>query len=515
MGNVYMLQLLTYIVLPVVGIVLGWTIRWIYARFQLSASEQKAERVKQDAIKEAEALKKEFQLQAKEQLIQERAQQERENRDRRKEIQDYERSVRKKEETLELRGQEYDKKEKEVADRQAALLRKEEGFRQKEESLRTELERISGLTRDEAKALIIKSLENEARHDAQALLNKVDQEAQLAAEKKAQKILITAMQRLASETTGDNTVATVSLPSDEMKGRIIGREGRNIRTLETLTGVDIIIDDTPEAVVISCFDPVRKEIAKQALERLITDGRIHPSRIEEIVQKVTREIQQKIYEEGEKALFDLGVHNMSQEGVRAIGRLYFRTSYGQSVLVHSKEVAEIASMLAAEIGCNRELAKRAALLHDIGKGAEVDSDQNHAEVGAEMARKMGEDPRVVNAIASHHNDVEPQTPEAVLVQIADAISAARPGARRETVDNYVKRLENLEATARRFDGVEQAYAIQVGRELRILVNNEKIADEQVKELAKSIAKQIEDDLQYPGRIKITMIRETRIIEYAR
>lgn len=510
-----MLQLLTYIVLPVVGIVLGWTIRWIYARFQLSASEQKAERVKQDAIKEAEALKKEFQLQAKEQLIQERAQQERENRDRRKEIQDYERSVRKKEETLELRGQEYDKKEKEVADRQAALLRKEEGFRQKEESLRTELERISGLTRDEAKALIIKSLENEARHDAQALLNKVDQEAQLAAEKKAQKILITAMQRLASETTGDNTVATVSLPSDEMKGRIIGREGRNIRTLETLTGVDIIIDDTPEAVVISCFDPVRKEIAKQALERLITDGRIHPSRIEEIVQKVTREIQQKIYEEGEKALFDLGVHNMSQEGVRAIGRLYFRTSYGQSVLVHSKEVAEIASMLAAEIGCNRELAKRAALLHDIGKGAEVDSDQNHAEVGAEMARKMGEDPRVVNAIASHHNDVEPQTPEAVLVQIADAISAARPGARRETVDNYVKRLENLEATARRFDGVEQAYAIQAGRELRILVNNEKIADEQVKELAKSIAKQIEDDLQYPGRIKITMIRETRIIEYAR
>ncbi len=515
MGDVYMLQLLTYIVLPIVGIVLGWTIRWIYARFQLSASEQKAERVKQDAIKEAEALKKEFQLQAKEQLIQERAQQERENRDRRKEIQDYERSVRKKEETLELRGQEYDKKEKEVADRQAALLRKEEGFRQKEESLRTELERISGLTRDEAKALIIKSLENEARHDAQALLNKVDQEAQLAAEKKAQKILITAMQRLASETTGDNTVATVSLPSDEMKGRIIGREGRNIRTLETLTGVDIIIDDTPEAVVISCFDPVRKEIAKQALERLITDGRIHPSRIEEIVQKVTREIQQKIYEEGEKALFDLGVHNMSQEGVRAIGRLYFRTSYGQSVLVHSKEVAEIASMLAAEIGCNRELAKRAALLHDIGKGAEVDSDQNHAEVGAEMARKMGEDPRVVNAIASHHNDVEPQTPEAVLVQIADAISAARPGARRETVDNYVKRLENLEATARRFDGVEQAYAIQAGRELRILVNNEKIADEQVKELAKSIAKQIEDDLQYPGRIKITMIRETRIIEYAR
>ncbi len=504
-----------YIILPVAGIVLGWTIRWIYARFQLSASEQKAERVKQDAIKEAEALKKDFQLQAKEQLIQDRAQQERENRERRKEIQAYENRVTKKEELLDQKSQEYDKKEKEFAARENEISKKESILATQEESLRHELERISSLTEEEAKSLIIKSLENEARHDAQALLNKIDQEAQLNAGKKAQEILITAMQRIATEITSDATVATVSLPSDEMKGRIIGREGRNIRTLETLTGVDIIIDDTPEAVVISCFDPVRKEIAKEALERLISDGRIHPSRIEEIVQKVTREIQQKIYEEGERALFDLGIHNMSQEGIRAIGRLYFRTSYGQSVLKHSKEVAEIASMLAAEIGCNRELAKRAALLHDIGKGAESDSDQNHAEVGADMARKMNEDPRIVNAIAAHHNDCEPQTIEAVIVQIADAISAARPGARRETVDNYIKRLENLESTAKKFVGVEQAYAIQAGRELRILVNNEKIPDEQVKDLAKSIAKQIETDLQYPGRIKITMIRETRIIEYAR
>ena len=346
-------------------------------------------------------------------------------------------------------------------------------------------------------------------------MNKIDQEAQVTAEKKAQEILVTTIQRLATEVTSDITVATVSLPSDEMKGRIIGREGRNIRTLETLTGVDIIIDDTPEAVVISCFDPVRKEIARETLERLITDGRIHPARIEEIVQKVTREIQQRIYEEGEKVLFDVGIHNMSQDGVRALGRLHFRTSYGQNVLVHSKEVAELASMLAAEVGANRDLAKRAALLHDIGKGAESDSDQNHAEVGAEMARKMGEDPRVVNAIAAHHNDCEPQTIEAVLVQIADAISAARPGARRETVDNYVKRLENLEDTAKKFQGVEQAYAIQAGRELRILVNNDKIPDAEVKDLAKQIAKQIETDLRYPGRIKITMIRETRIIEYAR
>ncbi|MBQ1795176.1 MAG: ribonuclease Y [Treponema sp.] len=508
-------KMILYIVLPVAGIVLGWTIRWIYARFQLSASEQKAERVKQDAIKEAEALKKEIQLQAREQLIQDRNQQERENHERRKEIQAYESRVNKKEELLDKRAQEFDKKDKEFAARDAEFARHAQQLQDKEESLRTELERISGLTRDEAKSLIIKSLENEAKHDAQALLNKIDQDAQLAAEKKAQSVLLSTIQRIATEVTGDLTVTTVSLPSDEMKGRIIGREGRNIRTLETLTGVDIIIDDTPEAVVISCFDPVRKEIAKESLERLITDGRIHPARIEEIVQKVTREIQQKIYEEGEKVLFDLGIHNMGQDGVRALGRLYFRTSYGQNVLTHSREVAEIASLLAAEIGANRELAKRAALLHDIGKGAETDSDQNHAEVGAEMARKMGEEPRVVNAIAAHHTDVEPQTTEAVIVQIADAISAARPGARRETVDNYVKRLENLEETAKKFTGVEQAYAIQAGRELRILVNNEKIPDEQVKDLAKSIAKQIEDDLRYPGRIKITMIRETRIIEYAR
>ncbi len=513
------MQYVLYVALPVVGIVLGWTIRWLYARFQLSAAEQKAERVKQDAVKEAEAQKKEIILEAKDELIRERNQQERESRERRTELQRYESRVSKKEELLDKRSQEmtleFEQKEKEYADREAAMAKKESAIAAQEETYRRELERISGLTQQEAKNLIIKNLENDARHDAQALLNKIDQDAQINAEKKAREILVTTIQRLATETTSDITVTTVSLPSDEMKGRIIGREGRNIRTLETLTGVDIIIDDTPEAVVISCFDPVRKEIAKESLERLVTDGRIHPARIEEIVQKVTREVQQKIYEEGEKALFDLGIHNMSQEGVRAIGRLYFRTSYGQNVLTHSKEVALLAGMLASEVGANRELAKRAAMLHDIGKGAENDSDQNHAEVGAEMARKMGEDANVINAIAAHHNDVEPQSIEAVLVQIADAISASRPGARRETVDNYIKRLENLEETAEKFSGVEKAYAIQAGRELRILVNNEKIRDSEVKELAKQIAKQIETDLRYPGRIKLTMIRETRIIEYAR
>ena len=501
--------------LPVAGIVLGWTIRWLYARFQLSASEQKAERVKQDAIREAEAQKKEILLNAKDELIRERNQQERENRERRAEVQRYEARINKKEELVDQKVAEYEKKEKDFAERVAAMKKREIAMTAQEEEYRKELERISGLSAQEAKELIIKNLENDARHDAQALLNKIEQEAQLSGEKKAREILVSIIQRIAPETTSDITVTTVSLPSDEMKGRIIGREGRNIRTLETLTGVDIIIDDTPEAVVISCFDPVRKEIAKESLERLISDGRIHPARIEEIVQKVTREIQNKIYEEGERILFDLGIHNMPTDGIRALGRLYFRTSYGQNVLIHSKEVAMIASMLAAEVGADRDLAKRAAILHDIGKGAESDSDQNHAEVGAEIARKMGEDARVINAIAAHHNDIEPTTIEAVIVQIADAISAARPGARRETIDNYVKRLENLEAIAESFNGVEKAYAIQAGRELRILVNNEKIADNEVKDLASNIAKQIETDLKYPGRIRLTMIRETRIVEYAR
>ena len=503
------------IVFPVVGIVLGWIIRWIYARFQLTASEQKAERVKREAILDAEAQKKEILLNAKDEIIRERNQQERENRERRAEVQRFEARVNKKEELLEQRAAEFEKAEKELAEKQDDIGKKEEELSKQEELYRAELEKISGLSAQEAKELIIKNLENDARHDAQALINKIEQDAQLSAEKKARDILITTIQRIAPETTSDITVTTVSLPSDEMKGRIIGREGRNIRTLETLTGVDIIIDDTPEAVVISCFDPVRKEIAKESLERLISDGRIHPARIEEIVQKVTHEIQNKIYEEGERALFDLGIHNMNTDGVRALGRLYFRTSYGQNVLNHSKEVARIAVMIASEIGADRELAKRAAILHDIGKGAENDSDQNHAEVGAELARKMGENALVINAIAAHHNDVEATSIEAIIVQIADAISAARPGARRETIDNYVKRLENLEAIAEGFTGVEKAYAIQAGRELRVLVNNEKIPDSDVKDLARNIAKQIETDLRYPGRIRLTMIRETRIVEYAR
>jgi ribonuclease Y len=420
-----------------------------------------------------------------------------------------------KEETIDKKTAQIERLEQSLADKERVCGEREDALSRQEDRYRAELERISGLSTEQAKALIIQDLENEAKHDAQTLVNKIEQEANLAGEKKARDILVTTIQRVATEVTGDVTVSTVTLPNDEMKGRIIGREGRNIRTLETLTGVDIIIDDTPEAVVISCFDPVRREIAKIALERLITDGRIHPARIEEIVTKVTKDISQKIFEEGEKVLFDLGIHNIKQEAIRALGRLYFRTSYGQNVLQHSREVAIVAGILAAEVGCNRELARRAALLHDIGKGVESDSDLNHAEIGMDMARKMGEDPRVVNAIGSHHNDIEPSCTESVLVQIADAISAARPGARRETLDNYIKRLENLENVATGFTGVDKAFAIQAGRELRIMVNTELVNDEQSRMLAKDIAKKIENDLRYPGRIKVTIIRETRITEYAR
>jgi ribonuclease Y len=503
------------IILPLAGLTLGWIIRWLYARFQLTASEQRAERIKQDAIKEADAKKKEILLEAKEQVIRDRNQQEKETRERRGELQRYEKRVLQKEEAVDKKTAQIEKAELLLADRERVLLSRDEALGREEDRYRAELERISGLTVEEAKALIIRNMENEARHDAQGLISKIEQEANLSGEKKARDILIATIQRLATEVTGELTVATVTLPNDDMKGRIIGREGRNIRTLETLTGVDIIIDDTPEAVVISCFDPVRREIAKVSMERLIVDGRIHPARIEEIVTKVSKDISQKIFEEGEKVLFDLGIHNINQEAIRALGRLYFRTSYGQNVLNHSKEVAIIAGMLAAEVGANRELAKRGALLHDIGKGIESDSDLNHAEIGMDMARKMGEDARIINAIGSHHNDIEPTCIESVLVQIADAISAARPGARRETLDNYAKRLENLENIATGFTGVDKAFAIQAGRELRIMVNNEAVNDDQSRDLAKQIAKKIENDLRYPGRIKVTIIRETRITEYAR
>ncbi len=504
-----------FVILPLTGLILGWAIRWLYARFQLSSIEQKAARLSQDAIKEAEAKKRELLLETKDELIRERNQQEHELRERRNELQRFDKRLLQKEENLERKAIALDKQKQSLIDRERKLSEKETFLSSEEDRWRGELERIAGISAEDAKKLIMQSMENEARHDVQVVLNKIEQEAETAAEKRARSVLVTTIQRLATEISSEITVTSVSLPNDEMKGRIIGREGRNIRTLETLTGVDIIIDDTPEAVVISCFDPVRKEIARRSLERLIADGRIHPARIEEVVQKVTKEISQLIYEEGEKVLFDLGIHNMNPDGIRGLGRLYFRTSYGQNVLSHSKEVAIIAGMIAAEIGCDVEVTKRGALLHDIGKGIETDGEGTHVEAGVELAKKIGEDARVVNAIASHHNDIEPSCVESVIVQIADAISASRPGARRETLNNYIKRLESLERIAEGFAGVEKAYAIQAGRELRIMVNNESVDDSSAKNLAKEIAKKIESELKYPGRIKVTIIRETRIVEYAR
>jgi ribonuclease Y len=509
------MNILITLLVAVCGIALGWLIRWLYAKFKLTSAEQKAERLNREAIKEAEAKSKELVLETRNQLLSEQQQQEREARERRSELQRTDRRLQDKEEALEKKQAELDSIKTQLGDREGAIVKKEQDLTEKEGGLTKELEHIASMTADEAKAAIMVQMQDAAKHDAQIEINKIEQEAQLTADKKARDIVVSSIQRLATEVTGDTTVATVSLPSDEMKGRIIGREGRNIRTLETLTGVDIIIDDTPEAVVISCFDPVRKEIARVALERLVQDGRIHPARIEEVVNKVTKEVARIIMDQGEAVVFDLGINNMGQETIRALGRLYFRTSYGQSVLNHSKEVAILSGMIASEVGADSQLAVRAGLLHDIGKGIESDSDANHAELGADLAKRLGEDPKVVNAILAHHNDVEPETVEAVIVQIADAISAARPGARRETLDNYIKRLESLEKIAMSFEGVDNAYAIQAGRELRIMVNNETVSDEKAKEIAKSIAERIEAELRYPGRIKVTIIRETRVTEYAR
>ncbi|RKX81495.1 MAG: ribonuclease Y [Spirochaetes bacterium] len=509
------MNIIFMIILPLGGVIIGWLIRFLYAKNQLSSSEQKALRLKETAVSEAENAKKEVLLGAQDKILEERRQFEREIREQRTDLQRYEKRVQQKEDNLDRKISELEKRQSNLNQRQDEIENRAKKLEDEELRWQTELERISGLSAEEAKKILMQSLENEAKHDAQALINKIEQEAQVTADKKARDILITTIQRLATEVSSEITVTSVSLPNDEMKGRIIGREGRNIRTLETLTGVDIIIDDTPEAVVISCFDPIRKTIAKTALERLIQDGRIHPARIEEVVQKVAKEISQIIYEEGERVPFDLGIHDMRPEGIRALGRLHFRTSYGQNVLSHSKEVAILAGMIASEVGADVTVAKRGALLHDIGKGLETDGEGGHAEIGGDLARRMGEEPRVVNAIAAHHDDEEITSPEGVIVQLADAISAARPGARRETLDNYIKRLENLEKIAMSFDGVDKVFAIQAGRELRIMVNHERINDNQSKQLAKDIAKNIEDQLKFPGRIRVTIIRETRVVEYAR
>ena len=499
----------------IAGIAIGFVCRWIYAKSKLTSAEQNAARISEEAVTKAEAQAKEIELETRDRLLQEQQQQEREARERRFELQKSERRLLQKEENLDRRQQELEAVKRQLGERDEALKLKEKDAEDKRTELTAELERVAQMTREEAKNAIIEEMKQDAERDGQIYINKIEQEAQLQADKVARDIIVTSIQRLATEVSGEITTASVSLPSDEMKGRIIGREGRNIRTLETLTGVDIIIDDTPEAVVISCFDPVRKEIARVALERLVQDGRIHPARIEEMVNKVSKEVGRIIVDEGEKVVFDLGFHNMGPELVKALGRLHFRTSYGQNVLLHSKEVAILAGMIASEVGADPEIAKRGGLLHDIGKGAETESEANHAELGAELVKRLGEDPKVVNCVLSHHNDVEPNCPEAIIVQVADAISAARPGARRESLDNYIKRLESLENIAKGFDGVDNAFAIQAGRELRIMVNSDTVSDDSAKKIARGIADRIEAELRYPGKIKVTIIRETRVVEYAK
>ena len=501
-------------VLPVAGI-LGYGIRSYLGKIKLNSAEARSHRILQDAIKDAENKRKELLLEAKDQLLKEKNLLEKEMRDRRSELQGIEKRLIQKEESLDKRVEQIEKQEKVIQIKEEENQEKETELHREFERHRKELERISGMTSDEAKALLLKNLESEVRFEATKLINKIDEETKRTAEKKAKDVIISAIQRNASDYTSESTITTVSLPSDEMKGRIIGREGRNIRTLENLVGVDMIIDDTPEVVVISGFDPVRREIARLSLERLIQNGRIHPARIEEVVEKVTTEIEEAMLEEGEKSAYELGIPGLSKEALYSIGKLKYRTSYGQNVLNHSIEVANLAAVMAGEMNLDVQMAKRAGLLHDVGKGSMVEGEGAHALVGADMAKKFGEIEKVINAIASHHNDKEPESYEAVLVQVADAISASRPGARKESLDTYLKRLDNLEKIALSFKGVDKCYAIQAGRELRVIVNNDIVSDERAESMARDIACKIESELKYPGIVRVTLIRETRIIDFAK
>ncbi|WNY66852.1 ribonuclease Y [Borreliella lusitaniae] len=499
------------------GFILGFLLRVFLGRLSLLDLEKNLTKVRVESKLEIENERKQIIANAKSQMLKEKNQQDRNIRDRKNEIVNLEKRLLQREETLDKRISALDKQQSRIDFKIKEFEQKEKVIREKEADLVKRLENVSGLTREDARKIVIEKVEHEARRDAQVIINKSEQEAQLLADKVAKDILVSTMQRIVTEVSSEFTVASVELPNDEMKGRIIGKEGRNIRALETLIGADIIIDDTPEAVVISCFDPIRKELAKRTLERLVTDGRIHPARIEEVVYNVTNEINSIIQEEGEKAVFDLNIHGLDKRLIRGLGRLYFRSSYGQNVLNHSKETAIIGEILAKEMKLDPIVVKRACLLHDIGKGMESISDnsEGHAITGAELAQSCGESEIIVNAIAAHHNEVKPESLEAIVVQIADAISASRPGARRESLNNYINRLKRLEDIAYSFEGVQKCYAIQAGREVRIIVDNALINDEKSILLARDIAKKIEAEMRYPGKIKVTIIRETRVIEYAR
>ena len=497
------------------GFALGVGYRKKFAEREIGSAEQEATRLINEAIRSGESRKKEMLLEAKDEIHKSRTEYEKEVKERRAELTKQERRLQQKEETLDKKAENFERKEEEMAAKLAEVARaKEEAEAVRRQHIAT-LEKLSGLTQEQAKQHLLQSVEEEVRHETAMKIKEIEQQMKDEADEKAREVLSLAIQRCAADHAAEATVSVVPLPNDEMKGRIIGREGRNIRTLETITGVDLIIDDTPEAITVSSFDPVRREVARLALEKLIVDGRIHPTRIEDMVEKAQKEVDRTIKEAGERACYETGVHNLNPELVKVLGRQKYRTSYGQNVLNHSMEVAHIAGLMASELGVDVTLAKRAGLLHDLGKSIDHEVEGSHVQLGADMARKYKENPVIVNAIEAHHGDVEPKTVIAILVQAADAVSAARPGARRENVENYIRRLQKLEELTGSYPGVDKAYAIQAGREVRIMVKPEVGSEDNMILLARDVAKKIEAELEYPGQIKINVIRETKAVEYAK
>ncbi len=499
----------------VVGIALGYAINRYVIKDRAVRATEEAERLVRDAAKQAETMKKEALLEAKGEIFRQKQEEDAESKERRKEIQALETRLSEREASIDRRAESLDKREHQLSSTQGQIQKREQDLEQMIETERQRLEAVAGMTADEARNELMGRIQEDVKREAATFIREAETRAREEADKKARNIVGIAIQRVAADHTAESTVSVVHIPSDDMKGRIIGREGRNIRAFEQMTGINLIIDDTPEAVVLSSFDPVRREIGRITLETLIADGRIHPARIEEMFNKAEQLVSQQIHEAGEQAAFDSGVHNLHPELIRTLGRLKFRTSYGQNVLKHSLEVSWLAGVMANELGVDATLAKRAGLLHDLGKAIDHEIEGPHAVIGADLARRMNEPKAIVHAIEAHHADVEPTTIEAVLVQAADAISAARPGARRETLESYIKRLEKLEAVANSHKGVERTYAMQAGREIRVMVKPDQISDSDSVVLARDIAKQIEDELEYPGQVKVMVIRESRAVDYAK
>ena len=512
-------MIIVAIVLCVIGVIVGFNLgvahRKKIAEAEFGSAEEKAKSIVKDAEKAADAKKRELLLEAKEENQKLRADFDAEVKERRNELNRQERRINQKEENLDKKTDNLEKKEQTLSQKLKSLESKEKEIAEIKEQQMALIEKISGLTAEEAKTILLKDVENQTKHEAAMMVKEIEQEAKENAEKKAKNIVSLAIQKVAADHVAETTVSVVNLPSDEMKGRIIGREGRNIRTIETLTGVDLIIDDTPEAVIVSSFDPIRREVARLALEKLIVDGRIHPARIEEMVEKAKKEVESMMREEGEAATLEVGVHGIHPELIRLLGKMKFRTSYGQNALNHSIEVAHLAGLLAGEIGVDVRTAKRAGLLHDIGKSVDQEMEGTHVQIGADLCRKYKESQVVINAVEAHHGDVEPETLIACIVQAADTISAARPGARRETLETYTNRLKQLEDITNQFKGVDKSFAIQAGREIRVMVVPEQVSDDDMVLLARDIAKQIEFELEYPGQIKVNVIRESRATDYAK